>query len=163
MAGHYRLDPLQTEVRFKTRRLFGLAEVTGSVKLREGEITIGAPASATTVSAVLDADSFNTGLGRRDTRVRSSKFLDTAAFPDIVFTASLVDRTDGEWVAVGVVTAHGVSAPVDVTVSQINAALGGEVALHATATIDRQAHHVSAAWGMAARRLDIDITALATR
>jgi polyisoprenoid-binding protein YceI len=162
-AGYYRLDPLRTEVRFTTRHLFGLGKVTGTVTVRDAEFSIGEPTSETTVAAVLDAASFDTGSVKRDSEVHSAKYLDTAAFPDIVFTCTLVEQSEGNWVALGVVTAHGVTAPVDVIVYQFNTTLGGELALHATAKIDRYAHGVTAGKGLAGRWLDIDITAVATR
>ena len=161
-AGYYRIDPLRTEVQFSTRHLFGLGGVTGTVKLREAELYIGDPASETTVAAELDAASFDSGSTKRDSEVRSAKFLDTDTFPDIRFTCTLVDQTDDKWVAVGVVTAHGVSEPVDLTLQQF-ATVDEDVALHATARVDRYAHGITAARGMAGRWLDIDITAVATR
>jgi polyisoprenoid-binding protein YceI len=161
--GRYRIEPLLTEVRFRTRRLFGLGSVRGNVSVNEGDINIGAPLGETTVNVVLDASSFSSGSHRRDSEVCSAKFLDAATFPEIVFTSSLVDQSDGDWVAVGVLTAHGTSAPVDVVVSQINTPLGGGLAVHASAKIDRYAHGITSARGMAGRWLAIDITAVATQ
>jgi polyisoprenoid-binding protein YceI len=162
-AGYYRIDPLRTEVRFTTRHLFGLGGVSGTVKVRDAEFNIGSPTSDTTVAAVLSAASFDSGNAKRNSEIRSPKYLYTAKFPDIMFTCTLVDQTAEHWVAVGVVTAHGVSQPVDLTLEQFNTTLDGELALHATARIDRYAHGVTASRGLAGRWLDIDITAIATR
>ena len=56
-AGRYHLDPTRTAVRLRTRHLFGLGGVSGTVTLREAELIIGEPITATTLRAVLDAAS----------------------------------------------------------------------------------------------------------
>lgn len=162
-AGQYQIDPRRTEVRFTTRHWFGLGGVSGSVHLRNAELRIASPTSDSTVTAVLDAASFKSGSKKRDKEVCSAKYLDTEMFPDIVFSSSLVDQTDGNWVAAGVVTAHGVSAPVDLTLDQFTTTIDGGLALHASARVDRYAHGIKAGKGLAGRWLTIDITALATR
>ncbi|MCW2495745.1 YceI family protein [Jatrophihabitans sp.] len=162
-AGYYRIDPLRTEVRFTTRHLFGLGGVSGTVQLRDAEFSIGDPISESTVAAVLDASSFDSGLAARNKEVRSSRYLDTSRYPDILFTCTLIDQSDGKWVAVGVVTAHGVTEPVDLTLDQFTTTLDDELALHATARVDRYAHGITFGRGLAGRWLDIGITAIATR
>lgn len=162
-AGYYRLDPLRTEVRFSTRHLFGLGGVTGTVKLRDAEFNITDPASESTVVAVLNATSFDTGHEARNKEIRSARYLHTNRYPDITFTCTLIDQTDGKWVAVGVLTAHGVTQPVDLTVDEFTTEPDGDLALHATARVDRYAHGVTFGKGLAGRWLDINISAVATR
>jgi polyisoprenoid-binding protein YceI len=160
-AGRYRVDPERTTVRFRTRHMFGLGGVTGTVALREGELVVGDPASATTLSAVLDAASFDTGGAKRDADVRSAKYLDASTYPDITFTCEGAHQHNEEWVATGIVTAHGVAAPVDVTLEQFNDT-AGTLTLRASARIDRYAHHVTAGKGMAGRWLSLDISSVLT-
>jgi polyisoprenoid-binding protein YceI len=143
-AGNYRIDPRRTEVRFTTRHLFGLGGVTGTVTLRDGEFTIAHPISESTVTAVLDSASFDSGRKARNKEVRSSHYLHTDKYPEILFTCTLIDHTEGKWVAVGVVTAHGVTQPVDLTVDAFTTEREGELALQATAKIDRYAHDITA-------------------
>ena len=113
-VGHYRIDPSRTTVRFSTRHLFSLGAVSGTVRLREADFSVTEPSSAT-VHAVVDAASFDTGNTRRDTDVRSAKYLDVAAYPDFTFNSQQVRLQGGKWVAVGTLTAHGAVAPVDLT------------------------------------------------
>jgi polyisoprenoid-binding protein YceI len=104
-VGHYRIDPTRTTVRFSSRHLFGLGAVSGTVKLLEADFRITEPLSAT-LPAVLDAASFDTGNRRRDADVRSAKYLDEAAYPEITFDSQQVLLHEGKWVAAGTFTAH---------------------------------------------------------
>src|SRR5829696_7519101 len=148
-VGHYRIDPSQTTVRFSTRHLFGLGAVTGTVKVREADFRVTEALSAT-VHAVLDAASFDTGNPRRDTDVRSAKYLDVTAYPDITFSSQQVRLQEGKWVAVGTVTAHGLAAPVNLSLDELSSGDDGELILRASAKIDRYAHNVTAGKGLAA-------------
>ena len=161
-VGRYRIDPTATTVRFSTRHLFGLGAVTGTVKLREADFGVTEPLSAT-VHAVLDAASFDTGNPRRDRDVRSAKYLGVTAYPDITFNSQQVRLHKGKWVAVGTVTAHGVAAPIDLTLDELRHGDDGKLILRASAKIDRYAHRVTAGKGLAARWLTVEVTAIARR
>jgi polyisoprenoid-binding protein YceI len=160
-AGRYRLDPTRTTVRFHTRHLFGLGAVSGTVKLREADLIAAEPLAASKLHAVLDAASFDTGHPKRDTDVRSAKFLDVAAHPEITFDSREIRRHGGTWRAAGTLTAHGVAAPTELTVNELtdNA---GTLTIRATTTIDRYAQG-TAGKGLAARWLAVDITATANK
>ena len=112
---------------------------------------------------MLDAASFETGNPRRDTDVRSATYLDVTAYPDITFSSQRVRLSEAKWVAVGTVTAHGVAAPVDLTLDEVRHSDDGELILRASAKIDRDAHGVTAGKGMAARWLTVEVTAIARR
>lgn len=161
-AGRYHIDPTRTTVRFHTRHLFGLGGVSGTVNLREADLTVAEPLTLTTLHAVLDAASFDTGNPRRDDDVRSAKFLDASTYPDITFDGQTVSQRNGKWVVAGTVTAHGVPAPVDLTLDELHDN-PEELTVRATTRVDRYAHQVTAGKGMAARWLTIEITAVATR
>ena len=157
-AGRYRIDLTRTTVRFHTRHMLGLGRVSGTLRVRKADLTMADSLSSSTLHVVLDAASFNTGNPKRDTAVRSAKYLDVAAFPDIPFDSQEIRREDGKWVVIGTVTAHGVASPADLSVDEIrdNA---GELTMRATTKIDRYAHHVTAGKGLAARWLTVEITA----
>jgi len=160
-AGRYRIDPGRTTVSFTGRHMFGLGGVSGTFRLRDAELVIGDPLTATTLHAVLDAASFDTGNPKRDTDVRSPKYLGSAAHPDITFAAREVSQRDGSWVATGTVTAHGTAAPVELILDELDDA-GGTLTLRAHARIDRYAHGITAGKGLAGRRLNVSIDAAAT-
>lgn len=66
----------------------------------------------------------------------------------------------GVWAAAGAVTAHGATAPVDVTLIEFSYE-AGKLTMRASARIDRYEHHVTNGKGMAARWLTVEIAALA--
>jgi polyisoprenoid-binding protein YceI len=158
-AGKYHVDPARSVVRFNTRHMFGLSGVSGTFKLREAELTVGELTTDTTLDAVIDAASVDTGTAKRDADVRSAKYLDVSTYPDITFVSRSISQHDGEWVAAGTVTAHGVAAPVGLTLGEVHTE-SGELTLRATARIDRYAHQITAGKGLAARWLTIEITAV---
>lgn len=161
-VGRYRIDPSRTTIRFHTRHLFGLGSVSGTVRLRQADLTVAAPPASTTVRARLSAASFDTGLSKRDAAVRSAKFLDVTAYPDITFDSQQIHQHQGAWVADGTLTAHGIAAPVTLTLDELHHDSGGQLHLRASARIDRYAHQVTAGKGLAARRLTAEIDATAT-
>jgi polyisoprenoid-binding protein YceI len=160
--GRYRVDPNRSVVRFRTRHMFGLGGVTGGVLLRAAEIVVGDTTGDTSVRAVLDANSLDTRNATRDRSVRSSTYLDSSRYPDIDFAADNLRLENGTWVASGSLTAHGVTAPVDVTIVAVEES-GTELAVRATATVDRYDHGVTKGKGLVGRRLKLDMTAVAVR
>ena len=160
--GTYRVDPTRTTVRFRTRHMFGLGRASGTVRLRDAEIVVGESMADTRVRAVLDAGSFDTGNPSRDQAVHSPTYLDSATYPDLEFAADTVRYENRAWVAQGTLTAHGVSAPLAVTVVGFDED-GRELSVRATAAVDRYAHGVTAGKGLAGRRLTLDISAVAVR
>jgi polyisoprenoid-binding protein YceI len=160
-AGHYRIDPARSSVRFTTRHLFGLGGVTGTFTLREAELAVGDPVTDLTFRAVIDAASFDTGNTKRDTDVVSRKYLDTATYPEITVTGHSASQRADTWVARCTVIAHGVAAPVEITLNEVTDT-AGELTIHASARIDRYAHGITAGKGMAGRWLNLSITAVTT-
>jgi len=155
--GRYRIDPARSQVSFRTRHLFGLAAVAGTMAIRSGEVVIGDPGAMSTVIVVLDAGSFHTSNFRRDTDVCSPRFLHVEDHPTITFTASGL-RPDGDtWSLPGELTVRGTDSPVELHVTELRVTEG---ALHARASVrvDRYALGVTAAKGMAVRHLDINMT-----
>jgi polyisoprenoid-binding protein YceI len=110
------------------------------------------------VTAVISASSFSTGNRARDRDIRSPKYLDTGRYPHITFRTFSRDR--GRWVLPGELEVRGVSKPVTLAIESIKET-GPGFRAHATTRIDRYAFGLTAAKGMAARHLDIELTAAA--
>jgi polyisoprenoid-binding protein YceI len=141
--------------------MFGLGRVRGEFKLRDGHIDVTDSPGDCVVRAVASAASFDTGNPKRDRTVRSSTYLDSGKHPDLDFVADAV-HSDGDTPVVdGTLTAHGVAAPLRITIDAIDAA-AGELSLHASAQVDRHVHGITAGRGIAGRRLAIEIAAVAT-
>lgn len=161
-AGRYVFDPDRSTITFKTRHFFGLGGVTGSFALREGELVVAEPSRRSTMRAVIDATSFTSPEPKRDRKVHSAKFLDVAAHPDITFEADSIHEGPDGWVAEGHLTVRGEKNPASVTLHETRVEAGGPLTLVGTTRLDRHAHGVTAARGMAGRWLDLTITAVAT-
>ncbi len=161
-AGTYPLDPQASSIGFSTKHMFGLAGVTGTFRVISGEITIADPVTDSTASAVIDAGSFHTGLAARDKDVKSANFLHAEQHPQITFASTDVARDDDRWLVRGQITVRGNSAPAELVVTELRTDESG-LFLKATTRVDRYAQGLTKKKGLAARFLDLTITAHATR
>jgi polyisoprenoid-binding protein YceI len=161
-AGTYELDPAASTITFATRHLFGLAPVKGTFRLISGQITIADPLTSSTASAVIDAASFATGNPRRDQDVKSARLLHVNDHPQITFRSTELAQDGAAWRLRGQITARGTSAPAELAITEA-AARDDVLQIRATTRVDRYAHGLTTAKGRAARHLDIEITAHATR
>jgi polyisoprenoid-binding protein YceI len=150
--GRYDIDTSRSAITFRTRHLFGQAQVRGSLAIRSGTVEIREPLAGSAVRAEIDAASFKTGNPQRDHTVRSAKFLDAGRHPVITFTA---DRIDGSNVD-GALTVRGVSRPVSLSIDEVYGSAqsftaGGSV------RIDRTSFGLTALRGLAGRHLDVTL------
>lgn len=111
----FELDPAATQVRFTLGAT--LHVVRGSLRAREGRIVLDPESGAASGRIVLDATSAETGNRRRDGKMHE-KVLESARYPDIVFTVARVSgslrpagRSDLQ--LHGTLTMHGVERPLD--------------------------------------------------
>ncbi|MDH6143748.1 polyisoprenoid-binding protein YceI [Kitasatospora sp. GP30] len=161
--GCYAIDVPRSEITFVTKHMFGLGTVRGSFRLRGGTVSVTEPLTGSRVDAVADAASFDTGNSNRDRKVLSKALLDTAGYPDIAFSSTGAELTEaGAWALQGLLTAHGVRAPVTFTVARAGVD-GDEIDVEATATVDRYAHGVTRLKGVAGRRLRLTASIRARR
>lgn len=153
----YRIDPTRSTIRFTVRGLFGLATVRGTFTVRDGTIVVADEPARSKVDATIDAASFATGVRRRDEDIRSKRYLDTAAHPDIRFTSREV--TAGS--VTGILTVRGVGQRI--TLDFDPAATPGGCRFTSRARVDRYAFGVTSGKGMIARYVDVEIEVSASR
>lgn len=110
-AGTWVLDPAHSEVTFSLRHMM-ISKVRGVFGLKSA--TIEAPENPldAKVSATVDVASINTNDENRDNHLRSADFFDVAQFPTIEFVSTGVRYQDGDFLADGDLTMHGVTKPV---------------------------------------------------
>lgn len=165
-AGCYRLDTDRSSVTFRTRHLFGLGAVTGSVAVAYGDITVDPAVPSASVTVTMHVASFNSGNRFRDWEVRSARFLNSKRHPDIIFRAGTLDQREGGWILAGELEVRGVSRPVTLLIDSVEAAEAG-LRAHATTRIDRYAFGLRVGKGLdprlavpkaIARYLDIEVT-----
>ncbi|OAR22071.1 hypothetical protein A8W25_29925 [Streptomyces sp. ERV7] len=150
--GHYTISTDRSSLTFTSRHLFGLLPVRGTFAIGTGTVDVAEPLSESRVRVEIEAASFSTDNDRRDTDVRSARFLDTDRHPLITFTAERVDTT----AVSGTLTACGISRPATLTV--VHAEIGtASFTVRATARVDRTDFAVTAARGLAGRYLDLTL------
>jgi polyisoprenoid-binding protein YceI/predicted MFS family arabinose efflux permease len=161
-AGRYRLDPDHSALTFRTRHLFGLGTVTGTMTITSGNISIDPAVPRATVTATISAASFSSGNRARDRDVHSPRFLHADQYPDITFRAGTLSHDQGRWMLAGELTVRQSTTPVTLAIESAEPA-GAGFRARATTRIDRYACGLTAAKGMAARYLDVVVTAAAER
>jgi polyisoprenoid-binding protein YceI len=150
--GRYEIDTSGSTLTFRSRHLFGLLPVRGTVPIRSGVVDVVEPLAQSTVRAEIDAAGFQSGHQRRDDDVRSARFLDTTRHPVLTFVADHVDTT----AVSGTLTVRGTGRPVRLVIERAELSPGA-FTVHASTRIDRTEFGVTAAPGMAGRHLDISL------
>ena len=111
----WKLDPHHTSVAFSAKHL-GVATVRGQFrKIETAEVELDDPTDPTTARGriVIDAASIDTGNEQRDGHLRGADFLDTAAYPQIVFAVkSVAPSADETYTVTGDLTIRGVTREV---------------------------------------------------
>lgn len=157
--GRYEIDPSCSTVTFRTRHLFGLGPVRGTIAIRSGTIDVAEPLAGSGVHAEIEAASFRTGNGQRDGAVRSARFLDAERHPLITFrsatplqppAASQAPRINGA------LTVRGVTRQVSLAV-EVTSASPRSFTARATTRVDRTEFGVTASRGLAGRYLDLSL------
>ncbi|WP_454789145.1 YceI family protein [Mycolicibacterium lutetiense] len=112
-AGNWTLAPDRSRVTFRNKTLWGLATVTGRFTEFTGEGSAGAGVNGRVVIA---AASVRTGIGKRDTHLRSDDFFDVETHPDITVQVTGLEPSDDRVRLTTVLTVRGVSKPVELPV-----------------------------------------------
>jgi polyisoprenoid-binding protein YceI len=152
--GHYEIDTSRSRVSFRTRHLFGLAPVRGTLAIRSGTVDVAEPVAESRINAEIDVASFHTGNPQRDRRVRSARFLDARRHPVLTFSAQHVDLADR--VIDGTLTVGEVTHPVRLAVGEFEATRQ-TLTVRGTAQVDRFDFGIAASPGLAGRRLELSV------
>jgi polyisoprenoid-binding protein YceI len=158
----YQIDPTRSAVTFRTRHIFGLGAVTGTVVIQTGEIVVDSAGLGASVHATLSAASFDTDNPTRDHQVRSAKFLDVERYPTLAFRADTLSEEQGGWVLAGELQVRSVSQPFRLLVDSVDSN-DTDLRAHASGRVDRYAFGLTALKGVAARYLHVDIIITSAR
>jgi polyisoprenoid-binding protein YceI len=161
LAGSWTLDTARSEVRLKSRSMWGLAPVKGVFREVTGNGTVSA-AGEVTGTITVAARSVDTKNKKRDEHLRSADFFDVANHPDITFTVDGIKPGNGGVRVTGSLTVRDQTRPVsfDATVSSAD----GETWLDGEIQVNRADFGLT--WnqmGMASMRNTITIHAVFTR
>lgn len=142
-AAAWNIDGTHSSATFKVRHL-GISNVTGGFQKLNGTITVDeADVTKSTVEAVIDATTLDTGDPKRDEHLKSPDFFDVATHPTITFKSRKVEKAgEGKLKVTGDLTMRGVTKEVilDVTgpLTPVTAFGGLRSGASATTTINRQ-------------------------
>jgi polyisoprenoid-binding protein YceI len=171
--GTFALDPSHTRVGFVARHLM-VSKVRGAFTKVSGEIVIGEDPAQSSVVAVIDAASIDSGVADRDGHLRSADFLDVAEHPTLTFRSTgVIDGTGSEFRLAGELTIRGVTRPVvlDVEFEGVARSPWGQEVIGFTAVTEIDREDFGLTWNQAletggvlvGRTVKIEISAEATR
>ncbi|NEA59482.1 hypothetical protein G3I60_36315 [Streptomyces sp. SID13666] len=118
--GTWTIDPAHSSVTATAQHL-GISSVQGRFTVFGGRIEIDGRTAASSVDAVIEAASIDTGNALRDGHLRSSDFLDAEVHPKITYrsTGGLEPAGEERWTVQGELTLHGVTRPVDLDLAYL--------------------------------------------
>jgi polyisoprenoid-binding protein YceI len=117
--GAWTIDPAHSSVSAVAQHL-GLTSVHGRFKEFGGRIEVAEDPLASSVEAVIEAASIDTGNGMRDGHLRSADFLDVDVHPKITYRSTgLTQAGATRWTVHGELSLHGVARSVDLDLSYL--------------------------------------------
>ena len=160
-AGNWTLDPSRSEVRLRSKSMWGMVSVKGVFSRVSGSGAVS-PAGEVSGTIIVAADSVDTKNKKRDEHLRSADFFDAANHPSITFTADGIKLSGAGVRVTGSLSVRGRTKPVsfDATVSVHDA----EVRLDAEVPVNRADFGLT--WnqmGMASMHNTITVHAVFTR
>ncbi|WP_431958880.1 YceI family protein [Actinacidiphila sp. bgisy160] len=140
--GPWTIDPAHSEVGAVAQHL-GLSSVHGRFKTFAGRIDVAEQPLASSVEAVIDAASIDTGNGTRDEHLRSADFLDAGEHPAVTYRSTSMEPAAGDrWTVHGELTMHGVTRPASLDLAYLGTGPdpwgGVRAAFRATAELRRE-------------------------
>jgi polyisoprenoid-binding protein YceI len=112
------LDPMHSEINFKVKHMM-IANVSGGFKKFDVNVTTeGNDFTKAKIHFTADVNSISTNSDQRDGHLKSPDFFDAAAFPEIKFEGTSMDKkSDEEYKLNGNLTIKGVTKPVTLNVN----------------------------------------------
>jgi polyisoprenoid-binding protein YceI len=161
-AGRYAIDPRGSTIAFRSRHLFGVAPVRGTMAISQGVVEVADPITDSSVQVEIDTTSFHTGSRHRDGDVRSARFLNAARYPSMTFTSQRLDRSDGHWTLTGTLVVRDVARPVSLAIEQsaVQPGTASSFVVCASTRIDQTDFGLTAARGLAGRHLEVSLRIL---
>ena len=110
-VGTWTLDPAHSEVSFTVKHM-KISKVRGKFEKFETTIVTAEDPKDSTIEAVIDVASVNTGQEARDNHLRTSDFFLVEEHPQLIFRSSSIDVDGDDFTVDGNLTLRGVTQPV---------------------------------------------------
>jgi polyisoprenoid-binding protein YceI len=146
MKSTWTIDPAHTQAEFSTKHMMittvrgHFDGATGTIELDEDDLT------NSSVVAIIDASSVDTGQAQRDAHLKSPDFLDVERFPTITFRSASIEKAGDGYRIVGDLTIRDVTRSVVLDADYLGMVPSMQGGRHAGFTartkIDREA------WGL---------------
>jgi polyisoprenoid-binding protein YceI len=120
-TGAWQLDPAHSSVSFQVPHFWGLMTVKGQFKRYHGVLNLQ---SEPAIELTIDADSVDTGNGKRDKHLRSADFFGVEENPNVRFVSDATTLEGDRLRVRGKLEAAGKSIPVEL-VATVRAVDGG--------------------------------------
>ena len=162
LAGSWALDASRSEVRLRSKSMWGLVAVKGVFGQVAGSGTVSA-AGETSGTITVAAKSIDTKNKKRDEHLRSADFFDAANYPSITFQADQVQPSSEGVMVTGSLTVRGRTRPVSFG-ARVASFDGDEVWLDGAVQVNRGDFGLT--WnqmGMASMNNTITVHAVFTR
>ena len=139
--GTWTIDPVHSWINVAARHL-GMSSVRGRFDEFSGSIQVAHPVENSSVVAVIQSSSIDTGNKMRDDHLRSKDFLDVANHPTIDYRSTgLAQVSEDRWALDGQLTLNGVTKSVQLELTYLGTgpdAWGGtRAAFHAVTELHR--------------------------
>ena len=141
-ADSYTVDPRHTFPSFEISHL-GFSIQRGRFNQTSGKVQLDPKSATGTIQIAIETASISTGLAELEEHLRGKDFLDAARFPQITFVSDKLSFDKDKLTAAdGILTLHGISKPVHLTVDHFYCgmnmiAMKNTCGANATTTIKR--------------------------
>jgi polyisoprenoid-binding protein YceI len=135
LAGNWILDASRSQIRLRSKSMWGLVKVNGVFGQIEGAGTVSAAGEASGTITAASA-SIDTKMKKRDEHLRSADFFDVANHPSITFTADQVRPSSQGVTVTGSLKVRGYERPVSLD-AKVSSSDGSEVSLDGEVQINR--------------------------
>lgn len=108
----WKIDPAHSQAEFTVRHM-AISNVRGRFGNLGGSIALD-PSDLTksSVNAIVDVSTVDTGVTQRDNDLKSDHFFDVAKFPAMAFVSKSIEKSGDDYVITGDLTMHGVTKSV---------------------------------------------------
>ncbi len=113
--GVWNLDMAHSEIGFTVRHA-GISKVRGRFNDATAEARVGDSLANSSLRAVVQTASFDSGDASRDAHVRGEDFFDVEKYPEMTFKATQVEGDGDDYTLTGDLTIRGITKPVELEV-----------------------------------------------